>query len=193
MLRMHELEGETFTLRPGRLDDHPHFVELFEELGLEESAPALDTWLADLMKRSFFLEGPEGIAAYAIVDVLGPTGHVVNLVVAPGQRRRGLGARVMRALAAHLRGQGCQEWMLYVKPDNVAALSLYTAMGLRVVSAQSNWSLSRAHLEALPLVPEGLEVVPLQEREFAPFTRAFGLAPGKLARFAEQPGMHRLL
>ena len=187
------LESDRSTLRPARLEDHPAFVRLFEELGTGEPAPTVDVWISDLVKRSFFVDGSEGVTAYAVIDVMGRTGHVVNLVVAPEQRGRGLGKRVMRALADHLRAQGCHEWMLNVKPDNVPALSLYSAMGLRVVGAHSNWSVSRAHLAALPPGPEGLEVVPVEEGDFAPLTRAFGLAPGKLARFAEQRGMHRLL
>lgn len=190
---MHELEGDRLTLRPGTLEDHPAFVRLFDELGLEESAPSLDTWISELMKRSFFVESAEGIAAYALVEVMGQTGHVVNLVVAPSRRRRGVGTRVMRALALHLRERGCREWVLNVKPDNVPALALYTRMGMRVVRAESCWSLSRARLEALPPVPEGFEVVPVEEREFGPLTQAFGLVPGMLKRFAEQRGLHRLL
>lgn len=138
---MGDAHGEVPGLRPGRVEDHADFVRLFGELGVEDPPPPLDVWVSELMARSFFLDGPEGSAAYAITDVLGETGYVVNLVVAPGQRRRGWGGKVMRELASHFRARGCREWMLYVKPDNVAALALYTAMGMKEVGREGTWCL----------------------------------------------------
>ncbi|WP_375770816.1 GNAT family N-acetyltransferase [Archangium gephyra] len=188
---MRDAHGEALGLRPGRVEDHADFVRLFGELGVEDPPPPLDVWVSDLVKRAFFLEGPEGVAAYAVVDVLEETGYVVNLVVAPGQRGRGLGRKVMRELAAWFRARGCREWMLYVKPDNAPALALYGAMGMKAGRLETTWRLSWRHLEALPLAPEELEVVPVSGPDFAPLTQAFGLVPGKLARFATQ-GTHRL-
>ncbi len=189
--RMRNAHGEALELRPGRVEDHAEFVRLFGELGVEEPPPSLDVWVADLVKRSFFVDGPEGPLAYALVDVLGNTGYVVNVVVAPGERRRGLGRWMMGRLAAHFRARGCREWMLYVKPDNVAAVALYTSVGMRAGQLERTWRLSRRHLETLPVAPEGLEVVPVAEADFALLTEAFELVPGKLARFATQTS-HRL-
>lgn len=188
---MHEARVDAPGLRPGRVEDHADFVRLFGELGVEEPPPPLDVWVSDLVKRAFFLDGPEGVAAYALVDVLGETGYVVNLVVAPGQRERGLGRKVMRELASHFRARGCREWMLYVKPDNAPALAVYGSVGMKAGLLETTWRLSRDHLEALPLAPEELEVVPVAGPDFAPLTQAFGLVPGKLARFATL-STHRL-
>jgi GNAT superfamily N-acetyltransferase len=188
---MHDAHGDAPGLRPGRVEDHADFVRLFGELGVEDSPPPLDVWVSDLVKRAFFVDGPEGVTAYALVDVLGETGYVVNLVVAPGQRGKGLGRKVMRELATWFRARGCREWMLYVKPDNVPALALYGAMGMKAGRLETTWSLSWSHLEALPLAPEELEVVPVAGPDLAPLTEAFGLVPGKLARFATQ-ATHRL-
>ncbi|MFY0564300.1 GNAT family N-acetyltransferase [Archangium lansingense] len=188
---MRDAHGEAPELRPGRVEDHADFVRLFAELGVEDPPPPLDVWVSDLVKRAFFVDGPEGAAAYAVVDVLEETGYVVNLVVAPGQRGKGLGRKVMRELASHFRARGCREWMLYVKPDNVSARTLYSSMGMEAGRLETTWRLSWHHLEALPLAPDGLEVVPVTEPDFAPLTRAFGLVPGKLARFATQ-ATHRL-
>jgi GNAT superfamily N-acetyltransferase len=188
---MRDAHGAAPGLRPGRVEDHADFVRLFGELGVEESPPPLDVWVSDLVKRAFFLDGPEGVAAYALVDVLGETGYVVNLVVARDQRGRGWGRKVMRELATWFRARGCREWMLYVKPDNEPALALYGSVGMKAGRLETTWRLSRDHLEALPLAPAELEVVPMAEPDFAPLTRAFGLVPGKLARFATL-STHRL-
>jgi ribosomal protein S18 acetylase RimI-like enzyme len=188
---MRDAHGEALGLRPARVEDHTDFVRLFGELGVEESAPPLDVWVTDLVKRAFFMDGPEGAAAYAVVDVLGETGYVVNLVVAPDQRGRGLGRKVMRELATWFRARGCREWMLYVKPDNEPALALYGSVGMKAGRLETTWRLSRNHLEDLPLAPAELEVVPVAESDVAPLTQAFGLVPGKLARFATQ-STHRL-
>lgn len=188
---MRDAHGEAPGLRPGRVEDHADFARLFGELGVEDPPPPLDVWVSDLVKRAFFLDGPEGVAAYALVDVLGETGYVVNLVVAPGERRKGVGRKVMRELAAWFRARGCREWMLYVKPENTPALALYGSVGMQVGVLETAWSLSWRHLEALPLPPEEFEVVPVSEPDFAPLTQAFGLVPGKLARFATQ-ATHRL-
>jgi ribosomal protein S18 acetylase RimI-like enzyme len=181
----------TGRLRPGRREDYADFARLFGELGVEEPPPPVTLWEADMVHRSFFVEGPAGPCAYALTDVLGETGYVVNLVVAPGERRRGLGREMMYALAAYFRGRGCREWMLNVKPDNVAAVALYTAMGMERGLEDMSLRLTREQVRALPAAPVGVEVVPVKEAELAPLTAAAGLVPGKLARYATLPG-HQL-
>lgn len=180
--------------RRGRLEDYADFARLFLELGVEDPPPSREVWEEELMKRSFFLDGPEGPLAYAVTDVLGregEVGYVVNLVVAPGQRGQGLGRRMMEALAAHFRARGCRRWMLYVEPDNVPAVALYTAVGMRPGGGDTVWRLAREQVEGLPPAPEGLAVVPVAGSELEALTVAFELVPGKLERFSAQ-ATHRL-
>jgi ribosomal protein S18 acetylase RimI-like enzyme len=188
---MRDAHGETWRLRPGRVEDHADFTRLFGELGLEDPPPPLDMWVSGLVKHSYFVDGPEGPRAYALIDVMGDTGHVSSLVVAPGQRGLGVGRWVMERLAELLRARGCRQWRLYVKPDNAPAVALYSSLGMKPGRLERTWCLSRGHVSALPLAPEELEVVPVAEADFAPLTEAFGLVPGKLASYATQP-MHRL-
>jgi GNAT superfamily N-acetyltransferase len=182
----------TGQLRPGRREDYADFARLFGELGVEEPPPPVALWEADLAQRSFFVDGSQGPRAYALTDVLGETGYVVNLVVARGERRRGLGREVMRALAAYFRHRGCRQWMLNVKPDNVAAVALYRGLGMERGLLDTTLHLTRAQVEALPAAPAGLEVVRVKEEaELARLTETWGLVPGKLARYATLPG-HQL-
>ncbi len=187
---MRDAHGATWQLRPGRVEDHADFVRLFGELGLEDPPPPLDVWASGLMKHAYFVDGPEGPRALGIIDVMGDTGHVSTVVVAPGQRGQGLGRLVMEGLAERLRARGCHQWRLYVKPDNAPAVALYSALGMKPRKLERTWGVTREHVATLPLAPEELEVVPVTEADFAPLTEAFGLVPGKLASYATQP-MHR--
>ncbi len=188
---MRGAHGATWQLRPGRVEDHADFVRLFGELGLEEPPPPLDVWASGMVKHSYFVDGPEGPRALGLIDVMGDTGHVSTVVVAPGQRGLGLGRFVMERLAELLRARGCRQWRLYVKPDNAPAVALYSSLGMKPRKLERTWCVTREHVATLPLAPEELEVVPMVEADFAPFTEAFGLVPGKLASYATQ-SMHRL-
>ncbi|ATB31058.1 GNAT family N-acetyltransferase [Melittangium boletus DSM 14713] len=144
------------------------------------------------MKRSFFVDGPGRPMAYATIDVLGQMGYVVNLVVEREQRRRGMGRAVMEGLASWFQEQGCREWMLYVRPDNVPALALYQSLGMTAGRLETTWRVTRRQVETLPRASGRLEVSSLAEADISALTRTFGLIPGKLNRFAEHPETHWL-
>ncbi|QSQ10894.1 GNAT family N-acetyltransferase [Myxococcus landrumensis] len=182
-----------WVLRLGRPDEYETFARLFTELGLEEPPPPESMWVEDMASRTFFAEGPDGaVGGYSTTDVLGAWGYVGQLVVAPFARRQGLGRWLMRHAAQRFHSQGCQFWALNVKRDNVAALGLYTSLGLRRERSAINLKVTRAHLEQLPPVPTGLVVVPIEPSHCEPLTEAWRMLPGKLARFGTQTG-HRLL
>jgi len=167
---------------------------MFPALGVEDPPPTAEMWERELVSRTFFVDGPEGPLAYAVVDVVGggDIGFVVQLVVDAPARGQGLGRRVMRALAERFREQGCTQWRLNVKPDNAPALALYTSLGMRPARESVTLRVTRAQVEALPRATEPLEVVPVTEADHAALTEAFQLTPGKLAWFASFPS-HQLL
>jgi GNAT superfamily N-acetyltransferase len=179
-------------LRPARLEDYPAFARLFLELGVPEPPPPREVWAAELLPLSLFQDGPQGPQAYTVTDVLGELGFVVQLVVDAAARRQGVGRRIMEALAERFRERGCRSWALNVKRDNVAALGLYTSMGMRPRREAATLTVTRAQVEALPMAPPGLQVVPAVEQDWAPLTAAFRLIPGKLERFAKRAS-HQLL
>jgi GNAT superfamily N-acetyltransferase len=184
--------GPELALRPARPEDHAAFARLFLELGVSEPPPPPEVWVAELMPMSWFHEGPQGPQAYAVADVLGGLGYVVQLVVDASARRQGLGRRIMEALATRFRERGCERWALNVKRDNVAALALYTSLGMRPVREALTLVVPRARVEVLPPAPAGLQVVPVVEAEWGALTAAFRLMPGKLERFAKRAS-HELL
>jgi ribosomal protein S18 acetylase RimI-like enzyme len=183
-----------FALRPARPEDHAEFVRMFAALGVEDPPPSMDAWVKELVDKSVFVDGPSGPLAYAVVDVVGggDIGYVVQLVVDAHARGRGLGRRVMKALAERFRQRGCSQWRLNVKRDNVVARALYESMGMRPAREALTLRVTRAQVEALPRASEPLEVVPVTEEDHAALTEAFALTPGKLAWYATFPS-HQLL
>jgi ribosomal-protein-alanine N-acetyltransferase len=64
---------------------------------------------------------------WLVVDEL----HVTAVAVAPAWRRRGLGARVLKALLCRSRELGAERATLEVAASNQAARRLYAALGFR--------------------------------------------------------------
>ncbi|WP_241758702.1 GNAT family N-acetyltransferase [Pyxidicoccus parkwayensis] len=181
-----------WVLRPARPEDYALFVRLFAELGVDDPPPPASVWEVESLPLTVIAEGPEGVAGYAATEPLGELGYVGQLVVAPSARRQGLGRWMMERLAERLRARGCQRWALNVKRDNTPALRLYASVGLRPARQAANLKLTRAQVAALPAAPPGLRVVPMSAEEAEALTAAWGLMPGKLARYATKAS-HRLL
>jgi ribosomal protein S18 acetylase RimI-like enzyme len=179
-------------LRPGRAEDHEAFARLFGELGVEDPPPPLAVWTAEIAPRAVFVEGPSGVLAYAVTETLGELGYVQQLVVDASARNRGLGRWVLRRVAERMRAEGCRQWTLNVKRDNAPALTLYTSLGMRPTRQAAALRVTRAQVAALPPVPPGLSVVPVGAGDLEGLTAAFGMLPGKLARFS-QLASHRLM
>lgn len=59
-------------------------------------------------------------------------GHVVDLAVAPSVRGRGIGRRLLGALAEELRTRGARAITLEVRAGNLGALALYRGAGFVV-------------------------------------------------------------
>ncbi|MDY7226899.1 GNAT family N-acetyltransferase [Hyalangium rubrum] len=185
-------ETAALSLRAGRPEDYAAFARLFLELVVPEPPPPPEVWEAELLPSSLFYDGPQGPVAYAVAEVMGELGYVVNLVVDASARRQGLGRRMMEAVAARFQARGCRSWGLTVKRDNTAALALYASLGMKPLREAATLRLSREHLEVLPPAPPGLRVVPAVEAEWEALTAAFRMTPGKLARFSLRIG-HQLL
>ncbi|MCY1016772.1 GNAT family N-acetyltransferase [Pyxidicoccus sp. MSG2] len=185
-------EAPPWVLRPARPEDHALFTRLFRELGVDDPPPPPPLWAAEFAPLTVFAEGPGGVVAYGVTEALGEVGYVGQLVVDASARGQGLGRWMMARLAERLRAQGCQRWALYVKRDNTPALRLYASVGLLPARQAANLKLTRAHVAGLPAAPPGLRVVPVAPAEQDALTAAFGLMPGKLARFATKAS-HRLL
>lgn len=131
--------------RPATQSDIPQLVELMHEFHAE-SGFALDRdWAARAF--AYLLAHPEHGGAWLIEQDGMPVGHVVfslrftmefgglsghidDLFVRPGSRRRGAGTAAMDALLSECRRRGCRSLHVEVGADNHPALALYRRYGL---------------------------------------------------------------
>lgn len=74
----------------------------------------------------------EQVRGVALGQRLLDEGHVLDLAVAPADRRAGLGTRLLHALVDGLLAVGCQAVTLEVRASNRAAQALYRRAGFTV-------------------------------------------------------------
>jgi ribosomal protein S18 acetylase RimI-like enzyme len=72
------------------------------------------------------------VVATVVAGYDGHRGWIYHLAVAPGCRRRGLGARMMAAAEVRLRTLGCPKINLQVYPTNRAVVGFYERFGFVV-------------------------------------------------------------
>ncbi|HTW07229.1 MAG TPA: ribosomal protein S18-alanine N-acetyltransferase [Acidimicrobiales bacterium] len=79
------------------------------------------------------------VAGYAGLMFVADEAHVTNLAVAPGQRRQGLGTRILAHLARQGAERGCAAMTLEVRVSNTAAQELYRKFGFVVEGTRPNY------------------------------------------------------
>lgn len=108
------------------------FPDPWSERGLAES-------LTPPNGGGLVAETGRGIVGYLITREVGGSGEILNLAIAPGSRRRGVGAQLLRAGLAGLGGRGVGEVFLEVRESNHAARALYERAGFRVAGARRGY------------------------------------------------------
>lgn len=102
------------------------------------TSPAAATWIAEEDGR---------MAGFAIVEVSQAEGevqaYIQTLEVAPGQRRKGVGAELLRRLEGSARDLGAAIVWLHVDAENGSALHLYEAHGYRQRGREQNYYAGR--------------------------------------------------
>ncbi len=78
-----------------------------------------------------------GVAGYLIGREVAGTGEVLNLAVAPGGRRRGVGGALLRGGLTALRRRKVEEVFLEVRESNHSAQALYLSHGFRPVGQRA--------------------------------------------------------
>lgn len=119
------------TLRTAGADDIPAMVEIenrcFSRPNTEESFrreiegnPDMDYALAEVDGKP---------AGYAGLWRVAGEGHINNVAVDPGYRKRGIGTEIIKKLMDDARKEGIKEFTLEVRPSNEAAIALYRKFG----------------------------------------------------------------
>lgn len=73
----------------------------------------------------------EAVLAYAMMSMAAGEAHILNLCVAPSQRRRGLAQFLLKHLAMVARAAAVGLVLLEVRKSNAAGQALYTGFGFR--------------------------------------------------------------
>ena len=120
-------ESTAMLWRPLRVDDVPTVALLERE---SHVAPWTPGNFNDALAAGYSMT--VGIAASAIVAygvlLLAPgEAQLLNLTVAPGARRRGLGRTLLRRFLADAKQRGAEQCFLEVRVSNTAAIALYAA------------------------------------------------------------------
>jgi [ribosomal protein S18]-alanine N-acetyltransferase len=76
------------------------------------------------------------VPAFALARATADEAELLTLAVAPGVRRRGLGAALVEAVAGASSAAGSRRLFLEVAADNTAALALYRRAGFKQVGAR---------------------------------------------------------
>lgn len=87
----------------------------------------------------FGLTGPGGLAAYASFTVAADEMELLNIAVRPEDRRRGLGARLLRIVLGIAARMGAARAILDVRETNEAALALYRGFGFEQVGVRRKY------------------------------------------------------
>jgi ribosomal-protein-alanine N-acetyltransferase len=93
-----------------------------------------------LDRAVFLVYDQQGVKGYAIgVMEKGGKGHVLNIAVKPGYRRKGIGSVLLNSLEAELERLGAREFYLEVREDNAGAISFYEKNGYNPIGVKEKY------------------------------------------------------
>ena len=81
----------------------------------------------------------KSVLGYAIAHHAVDEGEILNLGVAPDQRRRGIGRALIGTMLSRLRDSGVRTVYLEVRESNAPARSLYASLGFAAVGRRSGY------------------------------------------------------
>jgi ribosomal-protein-alanine N-acetyltransferase len=76
------------------------------------------------------LSSDEGVLGYIVWEQRAKDGHLMNLAVRKGQRRRGYGRLLFESAVDSMKQSGLNGMTLEVEADNAPAIALYESMGM---------------------------------------------------------------
>ena len=118
-------------LRRAALDD------IRAVLDLQQQTPEAAAWseadytslLADAGTLCLLAEAGEKAVGFLLARQMADEMEILNLAVAPGWRRQGIGRQLVGEALAHGQVQGVKQCWLEVRASNQGALAFYAAMG----------------------------------------------------------------
>lgn len=80
-----------------------------------------------------------GVAGYVVALDAADEGEILNLAVAPGGQRHGLGRALVQDMLEELAGRGVTHVYLEVRESNAPARALYAAHGFKEVGRRKQY------------------------------------------------------
>jgi ribosomal protein S18 acetylase RimI-like enzyme len=180
------------TIRPATRADHPVFVRLFPELGVDDPVPDEARWMRDMAPDTVVVE-EDGVPLGVLwAHALGHVGYVRIVIVSPEARGRGVGRALMDRARDDLRAKGCTRWCLNVKEDNAPARALYERCGLATAYVSTKLRLRWDTVSRLPQSPPAITAREVDATEDAAVERAIDMPEGWFAQSRTQ-AMHVFL
>lgn len=180
------------TVRAGAPSDYEVVAALFDELGTSDAFHTRERFAAEVVPDLVVAERGGAVVGYVYTQTLTTTGYVRHLATSPGARRTGVGRALLEVARERFVRAGCDAWCLNVKPDNVAARTLYEALGMRARYASSavrfDWSLVEGLPEPSREPPRGVVTRPCEPADDDVVERSLGLPAGQLGSTRALPG-----
>lgn len=79
------------------------------------------------------------LAAYSVMTLMIDEAHLLNLSVARGSQRVGLGWRTLEWMAEVARGYGARTMLLEVRPSNASAVRMYERYGFEKIGVRRGY------------------------------------------------------
>ncbi|HTK55504.1 MAG TPA: ribosomal protein S18-alanine N-acetyltransferase [Gemmatimonadales bacterium] len=107
-----------------------------------------DPWSAESIRESIAMpwmfthvaEDPEGaVLGYVFCREIAGESELLNLAVAEGERRGGVGRALLATALAWAEARGARETFLEVRASNTAAIALYEKAGFRAVGRRADY------------------------------------------------------
>ncbi|MCA9524279.1 MAG: ribosomal protein S18-alanine N-acetyltransferase [Myxococcales bacterium] len=130
---------ECLTLRPLRADDVATIATFADERAGEFGPGDLASELTRPIGRCFGADLDGRCVGYAVIWVIEEQADVINLVVDPRWRRRGVGRALFEYALGALRVDGVSRCTLEVRAGNVAAIELYRKLGFATAQRRANY------------------------------------------------------
>lgn len=103
---------------------------------------SIETWAAELRRadrRAWVVRQGNRIVAVALFQVVVETADLHRIVVDPDFRRAGLARQLMSAGISWAANARATRMLLEVRPDNVAAITLYQSLGFKEISRRRDY------------------------------------------------------
>lgn len=124
-------DAEPITIRPMRVKDLPDILEIeHRSFPTPWSKSAFLSELLENQRAYYLVADSEGRAVgYIGLWLIAGEGHITNVAVHPDWRHRGIGRRLLLAMADYCISQGARRMTLEVRRSNHIAQRLYESLG----------------------------------------------------------------